>query len=141
MPKITAALTSAIVAVLILTGCAAASDDVAVPGASETESVGPSASEAAEPLVASTPTIAADGNELLYIEKVRELLAGVKTQIPDATDQQLLAAGAETCERYEAGEDPEQMSVIEGETRNPDSGLYVDTLSIVSAARLYLCPD
>lgn len=140
MPKITGGITAAIVAVLLLAGCAAASDDVAVPGASETESVGPSASEAAEPLVASTPTIAADGNELLYIEKVRELLAGVQSQIPDATDEQLIAAGKEACDRYAAGEDWEKLSVIEGETPN-DGGRYVDTVSILSAARLYLCAD
>jgi len=143
MPKVTAAITAATVLVVMLTGCAGTvtpAPTEAAPTATAglgTDHVGPAATDA--PLVATTPASAAGGDEAAYLVKVRDLLAGIQTQIPDATDDQLVTAGRDACTRYASGENWETMSVIEGEKPN-SGGRYIDTVSILTAARAFLCP-
>jgi hypothetical protein len=135
------ALTAAIIAAgLALAGCAATQDEpeATQPAVSSTqEKPAPSASGDPEPLVAETPTDFA-ASESEYLENVRELLPA-KTQVPDATDEQLLAVGREACTRMAAGETSDTIVLIDGETPNPDSGLYLDTIAILTAAALHLC--
>lgn len=59
------------------------------------------------------------------------------TQIPDATDAQLLEAGYKACDRIESGEPSEDISLIEGETRT--RGYYMDSGAIITAARVTIC--
>ena len=128
MWKRTAALTA--VLLLTLTGCAGTPDDAA----SESEH----ASESAEPLVAETPrAVVTDDAEAAFLEDVRDSLPA-NTLIPDATDEQLLAAGWEACDRRASEPVGEDISLIEGEERN-EGGIYRDSLVIVGAAWGELC--
>ena len=129
MWKRTAALTA--VLLLTLTGCA---------GTPESAPGGPKqASETAAPLVAETPAESAPADdEALYLEEVRDRLPAT-TIIPDATDEQLLAAGQEACERRDAGESSDDITLIEGEVRG-EGGYFVDSQAIVGAAWITLCP-
>lgn len=138
MPKITGGITAAIVAVLLLTGCAGTAEPAATGTAGiGTEKAGPTATDA--PLVAETPaaTTDPDDREALFLAQVREELPA-NTQIPNATDQQLLDAGNLACEKRAEGADPSTLSVIEGE-RDNGYGAYLDSGAIVSAAGRYLC--
>lgn len=116
----------AVLVALTLTGCAGTSDDAG--------------DESAAPLVAESPAATDNkgGDEAAYLEDVRAALPST-TVIPNATDEQLLEAGWEACERREAGEPGDDISVIEGEERN-DYGIYLDSQAIVGAARQTLCP-
>ena len=87
--------------------------------------------------MATTPTTDAEGNESLFLEAVRADLPA-NTQIPDATDQQLLAAGVEACQVLDSNTSPDDMSVIDGETRD-GGGYFRDSSVIITAASLYLC--
>lgn len=117
--------------VLLLTGCAAGPD---APASTTADT----ASATTAPLVAETPaTPDVDDADAAFLEQVRENLP-VKTVIPNATDAQLLAAGREACQRTEAGEAGEEISVIEGEELAA-SGYYLSSLVIVQAARKTLC--
>lgn len=96
------------------------------------------------PLVAEKPegsqTDAAPGSpEEEFLQAVRVALDPATTQIPDATDEQLLAAGADACEQIAAGTMPIEVLVIEGETPN-GTGLYVDSRRIGLSANEVLCP-
>ncbi|CAN7267826.1 DUF732 domain-containing protein [Microbacterium foliorum] len=117
-------IAAAVLVALTLTGCAGTPDKAA--------------DESAAPLVAESPAEVEGGDEATYLEDVRAALPST-TVIPDATDEQLLEAGWEACERREAGEPGDDISVIEGEERN-DYGIYLDSQAIVGAARQTLCP-
>lgn len=139
MPKITAA-TVAVTAFLLaaLTGCA----DGAGKGADETSS--PSAIETAmpeepeAPLAAGAPQkVEAAQVEAEFIEVVRDRLSKIQSQIPDATDEQLVSAAWKACEQMN-NTNNEELSLIEGETKT--SGYYMDSDAIKIAARLTLCP-
>lgn len=117
----------ALLAALALTGCAGE------PGGSE------GSMESAAPLVAETPqALVADDAEIAYLAEARDRLPAA-TIIPEATDEQLLAAGHEACERREAGEAGDAISLIEGEERN-EGGIYLDSQALVGAAWITLCP-
>lgn len=101
----------------------------------------PTATESAAPLVAETPAplaAAENANDAFLIE-ARSRLAKIRTQIPDATDAQLLDAAHEACERIEGGESSAEMSLIEGETKS-DAGYFMDSGAIITSARLTMCP-
>lgn len=135
MKRITATASIALVALLALTGCA--------QGASNPteEREAPATVESAEPLVAEEP-IEADKSdaERAFLEAFRGIQATYASVIPEATDEQLLDAGYEACERLAAGEASTDISLIEGEERNVQSEMYLDSVSIVGAAVPHLCP-
>lgn len=125
------------VALLLLTGCTATTTTETVtvtPGASGTYSAGDT-TVVVEPLTAATPA-AADG-EAVFLDTVRAKLRPDNV-IPDATDEQLLEAGREACEKIATTENTNTISVIEGEQPN-GLGSYRDSNVIVSAARASLC--
>lgn len=139
MPKVTAA-TVAVTALLLiaLTGCADGADSVS------DESTAPSASdsvtpdETAAPLVAGAPQEVDDAQvEAEFIEAVRDRLSKIQSQIPDATDEQLLSAARKACDVMNDTNN-EELSLIEGETKT--NGYYMDSDAIKIAARLTLCP-
>ncbi|MFF8187741.1 hypothetical protein ACF044_10835 [Microbacterium sp. NPDC016588] len=123
------------VAMLLLTGCTAtdqaASNDTGSPAA-------PAASEA--PLVAETPTAArseVSTPEAAFLAQVREVLPA-DTVIPNATDEQLLAAAAAACEQMAAGIDFSAVKVIDGEEAN-DLGVHRESALIAAVARKTIC--
>lgn len=135
MPKVTAA-TVAVTALLLisLTGCAGAVDDAG------DESTGPAASETATPtesagpLVAEKPAETDEGDaETAYLEFLRDH-PREGTVIPNATDEQRLEAGYKICALLAQGEEGQDITVIEGEQRNPESGYYIDSFDMLSAA-------
>ena len=116
---------------LTLTGCAGAPESAA----SEPEQ----ASESAAPLVAEAPAEPeGDEAEQLYVEALRGALRP-NNVIPDATDEQLIAAGLDACEKLSSGVTGDDLTVIEGEERN-SGGYYEDSGVIATQARLFLCP-
>lgn len=126
-------------ALLLLTGCTSTvtSETVEVtPGASGTYSDGDTTVEV-QPLTAESP--AATDGEAAFLDAVRANLRP-NNVIPNATDEQLLTAGQEACERRAAGEASDTISVIDGEEPNV-GGYYVDSGVIITAARATICPD
>lgn len=134
MPKRTAAVIATAVLLFGLAGCAATPD--AEPPAQKPASETP-AGEMPEAEAPETPEIEAD--EAAFIAQVREKLRPDNI-IPNATDDQLLAAGYAGCERLNDGEDSAFISVIEGEEQHPEYGSYLDSITILTAARAELCP-
>lgn len=137
MPKRTSAASVAAAAVLLLalTGCAGG---VETPSADRTAPAATSPKETAAPLVAETPAAApSEDVDAAFVAAVRASLPPT-TQIPNATDQQLIDAGHQACERLAAGEASDQMSVIEGEVAG-EGGYYWDSAAIINAARTSLC--
>lgn len=140
MPKRTSAASVAAAAVLLLalTGCAGGAEtpsaDRTAPGVTATASP----TESPEPLVATTPTDDAPATpETAFLDGVRAAL-DEKTQIPNATDEQLLDAGQRACQQLAEGGDVTTVRVIEGET--PDNlGYYGDSTKIASIAQQTLC--
>ncbi|MEV8023404.1 DUF732 domain-containing protein [Microbacterium sp. NPDC080220] len=114
---------------LALTGCSGA-----VGGEPEAVETTPPASSA--PLTAGTPASAPSG-EAAYLEAVREALPA-DTVIPDATDEQLIAAGEEACAVLADGGDTVATSLIEGEPTS-EAGYYNDSSAIFTAAAISLC--
>ena len=116
---------------LALTGCAGAPESAA----SDPEQV----SETAAPLVAETPA-EPEGNEAeeQYVAALRDALRP-NNVVPDATDEQLIAAGLDACEKLNSGVTGDDLTVIEGEERN-SGGYYEDSGVIATQARLFLCP-
>lgn len=92
-----------------------------------------------EPLVAETPTVN-DPNEELFVSETRGRLTSA-TQIPNATDQQLIDAGWAACEWIASGQSTDDMTVIEGETRLTEADYYQDSQAIAVAAVMHLCHD
>lgn len=124
------------VALLLLTGCTSTvtSETVKVtPGASGTFSDGDTTVEV-QPLTAESPA-AADG-EAAFLDAVRANLRPDNV-IPNATDEQLLDAGHEACERLAAGEPSDTISLIDGEQTT--AGYFRDSVQIVQAAATNLC--
>lgn len=132
MPKRIAAL--AAVLVLTLTGCAGGADDAG------DERTAPATEESAAPLVAEESPAESSGSEDAFLVAFRDIQTTYASVIPDATDEQLLDAGYEACDRLAAGEESTDISLIDGEERNPDSEMYLDSVSIVGAAATHLCP-
>lgn len=127
----------ALLAALTLTGCAAGTESAG------DESTAPVATESAAPLAAETAEVSpSDDIEAQFIERFHAFRAQntLPSQIPDATDEQLIAAGYDGCDRLEAGEVGEDISLIDGETRS-EAGLFVDSGAILSAASVTLCAD
>lgn len=124
----------ALAGVLLLAGCGEASGVADAETARESATV-----ETAAPLVAETPpTSDVSNTDALYLSYVRDNLPP-ETQIPDATDEQLFAAGQEACTRLEAGEPMGGMVVVEGE--EPwENGYYYDSSAIINGAIQYICP-
>lgn len=149
MKRSTIAVAGAIVLALIGGGTAAAitlNGQEPAPEASATSTPAPSQTDApaaagtTPPLVAETPTpLRGEDAEAAYLLEVRSRLAKIQTQIPNATDEQLIAVAYEACERITGGESSEGMSVIEGEEISTH-GYYMDSGSIITSARLTLCP-
>ncbi len=133
MPKVTAAsivLTALIAATL--TGCAAASETA--PSAPD------AVDESAAPLVAVTPEeTPTDDAESAFVASVRTGLPQ-DTQIPDATDQQLIDAGYRACDALESGDDPISISVIDGEQQD-EGGYFQDSIAIITASVQTICPE
>ncbi|CAN7154332.1 DUF732 domain-containing protein [Microbacterium foliorum] len=126
----------ALLAALALTGCAGTAAPEGDERAASAES------ESAAPLEAETPApeeAGGDDAEQAFLDNVRDNLP-TPTTIPDATDEQLLAAGMEACERLRAGETSDTITLIEGEQKN-GADIYADSGAIITAARLSLCPD
>lgn len=96
-------------------------------------------SPASEPLVAETPQ--ATNPDELFIEEARDRLAGLglATTIPNATDEQLIAAGHEACDALINQQPFNDVSVIEGEQRV--QGSFLDSAAIATAGMLYFCPE
>lgn len=137
--RIAAAVAAALLAVT-LTGCG---EDTTAQD-TEKRSFAQSAEQTPEastpPLVADpTPAALSDEDaEAAYLLEVRDRLTKIRTQIPDVTDEQLLAAAQDACDRLAAGESGENMTLIEGETTT--NGYYMDSGAIIISARLTMCP-
>lgn len=134
----------AIAVALILTGCTSS------PGGSPSSSTGgataaPSSTTepSAAPLVAETPSVSGGEDTAGFLDKVRDRLAKLDSQIPNASDEQLISAGHQACDRLRAGESTDLMSVIDGEQRSGANhdGYYYDSNAIIMAAQLNLCRD
>lgn len=145
MPKVTAA-TIAVTALLLfaLTGCSGAVDgasdestDRVVTEESTAET--PASSGTADPLVAEEP--GAQDAQTAYLDFVRGRLSTFPTQIPNATDDQLLAAAKDACDRIRAGESVEGMSVIQDEQPSEIGGYFFDSNAIIAGAQMHLCTD
>lgn len=132
----TAVTVLALLAALTLTGCAGA---VAATPSEPDDAATTSVGKTAAPLVAETPADEGDANEPAFLERFRELQAGFETIIPNATDYEIIESGYIACERLAAGEPSVDISLIEGEERNANSGMYLDSVSIVQAAKVHLC--
>lgn len=136
--KRTALAVAAATALLLLAGCTSTTttDTVTVSGASD-RTVGTSqpTPEAAAPLVAETPAAADD--EAVFLDTVRAKLRPDNV-IPNATDEQLLAAGEKACAEITAGTPTDQLSVIDGEPTNA-LGTFSDSAVIVTAAATTIC--
>lgn len=127
------AATIAATAALLLAGCTAS-----VEMTEESVTVAPQPEETE--LIAETSTeapAATEGPEDAFLAGVRDGLRD-DTQIPGATDGQLLAAGADACAQMAAGAALETITVIDGET--PDAaGYFVDSMIIAGNADGTLC--
>lgn len=126
--------------VLLLSGCSSAD---------ETESLTQSASPVVtashvplSPLTAETPTTAASDApatpEAAFLAKVRDILPD-DTSIPNASDDQLIAAAYDACNQMATGLDSTLVSVINGEQKD-SLGYYRDSARIGSVAKQTICP-
>lgn len=126
--------TLVIVATLALAGCSAPADDDA--------STAPAASSTPQTLVAEQTTAATqpESTDSLYLADVRKALTnGRETTIPDATDEQLVAAAHDACEQAAGGATEATVQVIEGEPFDADWGAYRDSATILIQAQKYYC--
>lgn len=126
----------ALVALLALTGCAGGADTAG------DERTAPAATESEAPLTAETPEVSeadADSAEQAFLDDVREKLP-TPTSIPDASDEQLLAAGMEACELIRGGTDPGDVRLVDGEQPN-GADIYADSSAIMNSALSSLCPE
>jgi hypothetical protein len=116
------------VAVLLLAGCSSAPQSAAPSDPAPASSA---------PLVAESPAATSDAGEAAYLAAVREALRP-DTQIPNATDEQLLEVGQRACEELNKGTDTTELSLIEGEQPN-DIGTYNDSAAIITSAATTIC--
>jgi len=129
---------------LALAGCAATTGTAGQPAGS-TPAAAPTPTETVEPLVAEKPaetTYASKDEEfiakLMHEREIR--IGGFDTQIPNATDEQLVAAAHDACDQLpDLDYDPAKAHVIEGETAN-SLGIYPDSALIAGIAMLVYCP-
>lgn len=128
----TALAAAAAAVLLLLTGCTAGSPAANGDTAS---SAAPAASSA--PLVAETPSATADDGETAFLAEVRAKLRPDNV-IPNATDEQLLTAGAKACQVIATTANTNTVSLIDGEPAN-GAGYYTDSSVIFIAARGTLC--
>lgn len=132
---------AAMVLAISLSGCG---EDAIPVGAgentaSQSRSSSPSETPAPEPLTATASEPSTESDlDAAFLAEAHTRLASIRSQIPDATDDQLLAAGNEACERLATGESGEEMTLIEGEETT--GGYYMDSSAIIIAARLTICP-
>lgn len=138
------AATIAAVLLLALTGCtddgASTSDESTDRVASVTDEPTAGSEETAspEPLVAQDPGEQSDfEKEAAYLEAVHDRLSRIQSQIPDATDEQLLAAADDAC-RLANDTNNDELSLIDGETKT--NGYYMDSSAIIISARMTICP-
>jgi len=132
--KIRIALVSSAL-LLALTGCATTAADP-----SEERTAAPVATESEAPLVAETPAAPEMSDEdATFLTYVRANLLP-ETQIPDASDQQLIEAGKDACSQLEAGTPLESVRVVENEQPHAN-GNYYDTSAIMNGAIIAYCPD
>lgn len=131
--KRTTLIAATAAALLLLAGCSGTTQESVT---STSEPVGSPAATDAAPLSAQTPEARVDGGEAAFLEAVRANLRPDNV-IPDATDEQLIAAGQEACDARAAGQATDTISVIDGE--EPVHGYYRDSLQIVQAAAENLC--
>lgn len=115
---------------LTLTGCAG----VAETAPTDAEK----SSDTTSPLAAETETPVSEDPEAEFVAQVRGKLPA-NTQIPNATDEQLIEAGYAACDAIEADTPTDQISVIEGEQPN-GLGYFDDSGIIVQATSTTLCP-
>ena len=135
MPKI---LALAAVLLLTLIGCAGSVEDAPSEPQGSSQST---PTESTAPLVAETPVApTVDAADAAFLEYVRENVLP-ETQIPNATDEQLIAAGHDACEQLESGVALENVRVVDGETPHPSTSAYYDTSAIMGGAILSYCPE
>jgi hypothetical protein len=133
------AVAAAVLLAVTLTGCSAATSDATEPQAGTQTTQDAPASATPEPLVAQTPSAStSDGSGAEFLAYVHEHLQST-TQIPDATDDQLLSAADDACTRMAAGEPTETMSLIDGEKKD-SGGYFYDSGVIITGASMFVCP-
>lgn len=124
---------------LLLTGCASAAesapDEVGSP-----QQASSTPEESPEPLAAESAAPAATDADAAFLAYVRDTLLP-ETQIPNATDEQLIEAGHEACAQLESGTPLESVRVVEGETAHPSTGAFYDSSAIMGGAILNYCPE
>lgn len=135
MQKRTAALT--VLLALTLSGCAGGPESAP----SEPVEVAESAAETVAPLVAEEPDqlTSEDASDEQFLAYVRDNLLP-ETQVPNATDEQLIAAGRDACEQLESGVAYEDVRVVEGEQPH-SNGNYYDSSAIMNGAVSYYCTE
>ncbi len=129
----------ALLAVLALSGCAEGATETAASSerstAQEAAVSGPS-----EPLAAETPTPAPQAeSDDAFVAWVRDHLRPDNI-IPNATDEQLVAAGQDGCAQIRSEVAPDDLTVIAGEERD-GGGYFRESSIIITGARMFLCPD
>ena len=135
MPKILALMA---VLLLALTGCAGTPDTAPSQPQDSSQST---PAESTAPLVAEAPVApTVDAADAAFLEYVRENVLP-ETQIPNATDAQLIAAGHDACAQLESGVALENVRVVDGETPHPSTSAYYDTSAIMGGAILSYCPE
>lgn len=125
---------TAAVLLLALTGCTGtpASTSSGLPVMSDSATQWPTASP--EPLVAETQQPAAASGDEQFLKDVRKALTnGRQTQIPNASDEQLIKAGRDACAASASGTPDGQISVVQGESAG--DGSLRDTDIILMIAR------
>lgn len=124
--KITSGTIAAIVAVLLLTGCAATPEpaEPAAPATVET----------------TTPATAAlEGDTELYLKYVRDLLKD-NPEVPgaaDLSDEELLTLAAEACRQLESGRERNEVVVFEGDR----DVTWPANLAVTAVAARAFCTD
>ncbi|MCC2030607.1 hypothetical protein [Microbacterium allomyrinae] len=115
------------------------------PASSEPASP-PAPTDTTGPLVAEEPSEGRD--EAAFLAFVRLRQATYPTQIPNATDEDLIATGDIACARLSDGlaegktdaQIVDGLSVIEGEAKS-DAGYFSDSGVIIASAQMNLCPE
>ena len=125
---------------LTLTGCTGTSETA--PSATQSGDVKVEVQRqgtpTVEPLVAETPAVQTLPTDAQFLKDVRKALTnGRQTQIPNASDEQLLKAGHDACAAVAAGTPEAEITVIEGEKIDSDWGGYHDSNIILTIARKY----
>lgn len=142
-PRLIAA--TAAIALLALTGCSSGMEINATTSDS-TPVVEESTASTPAPLVAETTEApaesATDTPEAQFVAIVRDTWTkmATETQIPNATDEQLIDAGHKACEQLAADPKVDSVRVVDGE--EPDgAGYFIDSGVIAGAAVRTLCTE